>query len=136
MALTKDRDIQRRDAVFFRDPVAATARIHAGALVVLDASGNAMSASVGGGLVVRGVAQEAVDNTAGAAGDKWVTTRRGLFNFKNSTGTDEITRADIGKPAYVVDDETVARTHNAGTRITAGFIRDVDASGVWVEIFF
>ena len=100
----------------------------------LDASGNAVPGSTATTLTVRGVAQEQVDNRDGAAGDLRVETRRGVFPFANSASTDEITRADIGNSAYIVDDETVAKTNGTSTRSVAGVIRDVDDSGVWVEI--
>lgn len=133
-ALTKDRNTVRRDGVQYSDPVAASTRIYAGALVCLNASGNAVPGSVSTTLKARGVAQEQVDNSSGAAGDKRVETRRGVFPFANSASTDEITRADIGNSAYIVDDQTVAKTHATNTRSVAGVIRDVDSDGVWVEI--
>ena len=100
----------------------------------LNASGNAVPGSVSTTLKARGVAQEQVDNSSGAAGDKRVETRRGVFPFANSASTDEITRADIGNSAYIVDDQTVAKTHATNTRSVAGVIRDVDSDGVWIEI--
>lgn len=133
-ALTKDRNTVRRDGVQFSDPVAATTRIFAGSLVCLNASGYAVPGATSATLKARGVAQEQVDNSAGAAGDKRIETRRGVFPFANSTSTDEITRADIGATAYIVDDQTVAKTSATNTRSVAGTIRDVDSNGVWVEI--
>lgn len=134
MALSKDRDTFRRLGDQFSDPVATNAVIHAGALVQLNATGYAVPATATAANATRGVAQAPVDNTGGADGDKTVGTRRGVFNFKNSTTTDEITRAEIGADCYVVDDETVAKTDATATRPVAGVIRDVDASGVWVEL--
>jgi len=133
-ALTKDRNTVRRDGVQFSDPVAAATRIFAGSLVCLDASGNAVPGSTATTLKARGLAQEQVDNSAGAAGDLRIETRRGVFPFANSAAADEITRADIGATAYIVDDQTVAKTDGTSTRSAAGTIRDVDSDGVWVEI--
>jgi hypothetical protein len=133
-ALTADRDTPRRDGVQYSDPVAAATVIYAGSLVVLDASGDAVPASTATGLIVRGIAQEHVDNGAGAAGDLRVETRRGVFRLANSAAADLITRAEIGDTAYIVDDQTVAKTDGTGTRSAAGVIRDVDAAGVWVQI--
>lgn len=133
-ALTKDRNTVRRDGVHFSDPVAAATRIFAGSLVCLDASGNAVPGSTATTLKARGLAQEQVDNSAGAAGDLRIETRRGVFPFANSAAADEITRADIGATAYIVDDQTVAKTDGTSTRSAAGTIRDVDSDGVWVEI--
>ncbi|MFP5423415.1 MAG: hypothetical protein ACLGID_18410 [Gammaproteobacteria bacterium] len=134
MALTKDRNTVRRDGVQYSDPVAAATRIFGGSLVCLNAAGNVVPGSTSATLKARGVAQEHVDNRDGAAGDLRVESRRGVFPFANSTSTDEITRADIGASAYIVDDQTVAKTSATNTRSIAGVIRDVDSNGVWVEI--
>lgn len=134
MALTKDRNTSRRDGIQNSDPMAAAAKIFAGSLVCLDASGNAVPGSTSTTIKVRGVAQEQVDNTGGAAGAKRIETRRGVFQFANSASTDQITRAEIGTQCYIVDDQTVAKTSATNTRSVAGVVRDVDDGGVWVEI--
>lgn len=134
MPLAKDRNTLRRDGVQFSDPLAADTKIFAGALVCLDASGNAVPGATSTTLKARGVAQEQVDNTGGSAGDLTIESRRGVFQFANSASTDQITRADIGSDCYIVDDQTVAKTSATNTRSVAGAIRDVDSNGVWVEI--
>lgn len=134
MALTQDNDTKRKDGQVNSDPVAAAVTIFVGALVCLDASGNATPGATATTLTARGVATEQVDNSAGAAGDKSVTTRRGVFRFQNSAAADEIARADIGGIAYIVDDETVAKTDGTSTRSAAGVIEDVDDNGVWVRV--
>lgn len=134
MALTKERFSTRREGDRNSDPVAASAVIFAGALVALDASGNAVPGSVAATLTARGVAQATVDNSNGSAGDLQVETRKGVFRFNNSAGGDEITRADIGSTCYIVDDETVAKTDDESARSAAGVIEDLDADGVWVLI--
>lgn len=133
-ALIKDRNTVRRDSVLHSDPVAATTRIYAGALVCLNAAGHAVPGSTSTTLRARGIAQDQVDNSVGAAGDLAVTTRRGVFLLGNSTAADAITIADIGATCYIVDDQTVARTNGSNTRSVAGKVDGVDASGVWVEI--
>ena len=98
-------------------------------------SGDAVPASAVAAQRTRGVAQETVDNTGGAAGAKTLIGRRdGWHNFKNSASTDLIARADIGNPCYVVDDETVAKTSNSSARPVAGIVREVNPAGVWIEI--
>lgn len=133
MALTKDRDTKRRDGVQFSHPVAASAVIYAGALVALDAAGNAVPGATATTLKAVGVAQAQVNNSGGAAGALRVEVRRGVYLFTNSAAADEITRAEIGGTAYIVDDATVAKTNGTSTRSIAGVIRDVDAVGVWIE---
>ncbi|WP_254602618.1 hypothetical protein [Sphingomonas bacterium] len=84
------------------------------------------------GLVTVGVAERGA--SPAIDGGDTVRTRRGVFQFANSAGADRIDRSAIGRPAYVVDDQTVALTDAAGTRSLAGQVRDVEALGVWVEI--
>ena len=130
-ALTKDRNTPWREGDEFNHPAAANAVIHAGALVVLNASGDAAPGSTATGLTPAGRAEEAVDNTGGAAGDKTVQVRKGVFRYANDGS---ISRANIGGTAYIVDDQTLAATDGGGTRSAAGEIVDVDADGVWVKI--
>lgn len=133
MALSKDRNTPARAGDQVSDPVAAGAVIYAGALVVLNGTGYAEPGSTATGLTARGRADEQVDNTGGADGDKTVSVRRGVFRFGNS-GADPIDRTHIGGTAYIVDDEIVAATDGTGTRSAAGEIVDVDGDGVWVRI--
>jgi hypothetical protein len=86
------------------------------------------------GLVVRGVARDTADNSGGANADMNVETERGVYRFENSASADEITRAEIGDTAYIVDDQTVAKTDDSSERSAAGTIVDVDAQGVWVRV--
>lgn len=133
-ALATDRNTRRRSGVLFSDPVAAATTIFEGALVCLNAAGNAVPGSTATTLIARGVACARVDNSAGAAGDKLVESEAGVFQFANSAAADEITRAEIGDTAYIVDDQTVAKTDGTSTRSAAGKIVDVDAAGVWVQV--
>lgn len=129
-ALTQDRNTVSRQATLFEFPVAAATRIHAGALVVLDA-GAAKGAVTAAGLVGVGRARKGVDNTAGAAGDVSVEVERGTFRWSNAG---DVTLAHVGSPAYAVDDQTISASSATNTRSAVGTIRDVDAQGVWVEI--
>lgn len=134
MALAQDRMTRRRAGDRFNDPVAAAKTIYTGALVVLDASGNAAPGSTATGLKARGLCIERADNASGGAGDISVDTETGVFCFANSTSTDEIDRTHIGDTAYIVDDETVAATDGSASRSAAGEVVDVDDAGVWVRI--
>lgn len=133
-ALTKQRNTPWRTGEFVNDPVAATTVIFAGALVCLDASGNAVPGSTSTTLTARGVAQHTVDNTSGAAGAEHIECKRGVFRFNNSAAADEVTRAEIGSECFIADDNTVAKTNGESSRSGAGIVVDVDDSGVWVEI--
>lgn len=133
-ALAAPRIVPEKLGVTSTPALAAGAKIHHGALVVMDA-GFAKPAYTAAGLVTLGIAEDSVDNTGGVAGAKRIVVKRGCFQFANLAG-DAITEADIGKDAYVVDDQTVAKTSATNTRSVAGKVVDVDAAGVWIRVGF
>lgn len=133
-ALASDRNTPERAGDEFVYPVAADAVIYAGAIVMLNASGDATQGATATGQLCVGRAEEQVDNTGGAAGAKTVKVRKGVFRWANSAAGDAITKAEIGDTCYIVDDQTVAKTDGTGTRSAAGKIVDVDADGVWVLV--
>lgn len=114
-------------------PLPANGKIFAGAIVALTAAGYAAAATATIANVTAGRADETVDNAGGANGAKKIKVRRGVFRFANSAAADLIALTEVGKPCYVVDDQTVAKTDNVGARPKAGTVFDVDAQGVWVE---
>lgn len=128
-ALAKDRVTPYRELTDLGYPAAANAKIYAGALVMLSATGYAQPAASAAGLKVAGVAQGYVDNTGGADGAKIVVVRQGCFKFVNG---DAIAQADVGKIAYAVDDQTVAK--GASGKSPVGVIVEVEADGVWVNV--
>lgn len=132
-ALTAGRNTPARYDGVEHHPIKAGVTIFPGALVVLDAAGWAMPGQAGAGLKAVG-RSDSSQVSATTNGERNVRTRRGRFSYANSAGADLITRADIGNAAYVVDDQTVAKTSNSAARSVAGIIRDVDAQGVWIEI--
>ncbi len=130
-ALTKDVATSYRTGTETIDPVTANVKIYAGALVVLDAAGNARNGITGTNLIARGVAQHVADNTGGSAGAITVKSRRGVFLFNNDGS---INRTHIGKLVYIVDDQTLAASNGGNTRSEAGKCIDVESGRVWVEI--
>ncbi len=126
-----ERNTLEREGIQFAYEMAAGAAVTKGTIVMLDA-GFAKTGSAIAAAIPVGIAAETVSNAAGAAGAARVNVRAGTFLLANSAGADEITRADIGKSAYVADNETVAKTNGGGTRPVAGRIRAVEANGVWV----
>ncbi len=136
-ALSADRNTPRRQGVELLELPAAAAKVfHAGALAALDAAGNATPGATATTLRGLGRVEAAVDNSAGAAGAKTVTIRRGCYRWANSAAGDAIAAADVGNNAYIVDDQTVAKTNGSSTRSVAGRITDVDADGVWVASIY
>jgi hypothetical protein len=115
-------------------PVAASTTIYKGTIVAINSAGNAIPAlGTTFGLRVIGRASATADNASGAAAAINVDVERGCFRWNNSAGTGAITAAaDIGKPAFCVDDNTVSRI-DSGIRSRVGIVVDVDSSGVWVD---
>ncbi len=108
--------------------VAAAATVFQGCMVGINAAGELLDGAISNARVV------GVSSADGVAGDV-VEANRGAeqaFPFGNSAAADLITKGDIGNDCYIVDNQTVAKTNNAGARPRAGRILDVDAYGVWV----
>lgn len=115
-------------------PVAASTHVYQGSMVGLNTSGYLVKASADPTLRIVGVSESDVDNSSGAAGDLTCVPKRGPYYFANSSSTDAITDADLGRYAFVVDDATVARTSAYGARPVAGRILGVDGNGVLIEV--
>ena len=111
----------------FEREVASDNTVYAGGIVAQNSSGKAVPASDTANLVVLGRAEA----TVGAGGK--VLIRTGVFLFDNGTSSEELTAADIGAAAYIVDDHTVGKVGGTN-KIPAGIVIDVTADGVAVEI--
>ena len=133
VALTADRRTAARENRIYSDPMAANVTIYKGAIVVLDAAGNATRGTAATGLIARGVARERAVNGA-TAGATRIESEAGTFLFANSAAADLITRAEIGDDCFIVDDQTVAKTNGGATRSVAGKVVDVVPGGVFVAI--
>jgi len=119
-------------------PQKGSTTIYAGGMLGIDTSGYGVAASALASLVIPGIARTngGLDRWAVGAGDGLsnIEYDEGCFDMGNSASSDEITAADVGKPCYVVDDQTVALTDNSGARPPAGIIRRVESSRVYVEM--
>jgi len=113
-------------------PVAANTVIFDGSLVALDENGNAQPAAKETGLTAAGRAEEYVDNTGGAAGDKTIRVRRGVFVWDNtSVAANKVKPEHILKDCYIEDDCTVTALSDGSSR--AGKVIAVTDDGVAVE---
>lgn len=133
MALSADRNTPEIEGKLFSYPVLTGVKCYAGGIAVLDASGWCKPAVTAAGLVAVGRFDEQIDNTLGQSGDLYAPVREGVFRYDNSADADLITKAEIGDTCFLVDDLTVAKTSAANTRSVAGYIRQVDSDGVWVQ---
>lgn len=135
MPLTADRNTAQYLGDIREQPAGATTRVFAGALVMRNALGFIVRGAVATGCFGVGVAEQPVDNTAGANGAVNVRYRTGITaRFRNSAAADLIVQADVGAIAWIADDDQVAKTNGANTRSRAGIIEAVDAQGVWVRL--
>lgn len=123
-------------------PIKANVRIFKGGIVGLDSAGRAMPGdTIANGCVkVVGKASATYDNRTGsvlggAADAVDVEVEYGVFDWISATGGgDDIVADDVGKVAYVVNDQTVALTNNTDTRAIAGLITEVrdDRPYIWM----
>ena len=111
----------------FEREVASGSTVYAGSIAAQNSSGKAVPASDTADLVVLGRAEA----TAGSGENALIRT--GVFLFDNGTSSEELSAADIGGAAYVVDDHTVGKVGGTN-KIPAGIVIDVTADGVAVEI--
>lgn len=115
--------------------VAASTKIYKGAFVGVDINGRAVAGTSVAATRLLGRAFETVDNSSGAADAKTIKVETGVFYFANSSSTDAITSAHIGRDCYAVDDQTVALTPGSGAYRRAGMIVNVDSSMGGVAVF-
>lgn len=122
-ALTAGRKTQEARGLVYQHPVAAGEVIYAGAMVSLDASGNAVAATATAAENPFGRAEAEADNTGGSAGDITVDVRRGVFGWDD----DGVAGCIVGAPAYVVDDHTVSSDDATAARPLAGKVLTIDS---------
>jgi hypothetical protein len=132
-ALTAGRNTPERIGDNRNGGMAANAVIFQGGIVARNAAGYLVAGATATGLVAVGRAEDAGDNAGGANGAASLRYRTGCFRYANSTGADEITIADVDDLAFIVDDQTVAKTNGTGARSPAGVIDGVDELGVWIR---
>ena len=111
----------------------ANAQVYQGGLVVVaTATGYAEAGRKAGNLKTVGIAIESAKGGA-ADGDESVTVRRGIVaQFDNSDGGAAVVQGDVGKTAYLTDDQTVTKTAAGSSAV--GEIVALDSDGVWVKI--
>ena len=110
--------------------VAATTEIFKGAAVRLDATGFAIPADdAAGGSGVVGVAEEHVDNSAGADGALRVRVRKGVHMFVNNGN---VVQATVGGLVYSVDDNVVGLVADTTNDHLVGTVDDFSDEGLVV----
>jgi hypothetical protein len=113
-------------------PIAADTVIYDGALVCLDATGFAIPGADTAGIThAVGVAKQNVDNTGGDDGDLQVPVRYGCPFLLAESG---VVQADMGRDAFISDDQTVVASGTSNSRRAGRFLRFEDGvdGKVWV----
>jgi hypothetical protein len=125
--------------------VKANVQIFAGALVILaggflrparEGQGGDNAAKAADAATYRAIGI-ASDSALGNGVDGGVTldvSSDGPFPFAIGGGGDAVTRSDVGKPVYVIDDQTIGKTNPNATRCVAGCLVDVADGVAWVEV--
>ncbi|VVE14862.1 hypothetical protein PAN31117_04668 [Pandoraea anapnoica] len=132
-AIAEDRNTPYMDGQIVPVPVKAATVIHAGLIVCADATGYAIEGKTADDLTYLGCAEQFIDNSKGADGDMFVLVRRlKAFQWANDSA-DPVLQAGLGKPCFIVDNQTVAATDGGATRSQAGIVVEIDADGVWVQ---
>lgn len=138
VALTAPAQRKSRSGKTARWPVKAASQIFQNGLVAL-LVGKAIAARAGvdaaeaATMKVVGIANTSVLGGA-ADGDVKVETDSGLFCFKIGAAGDALTLSDVENDVYVIDDQTVGKTHAVNTRPRAGVLKDVTSEGAWVLV--
>lgn len=121
--------------------IKANVLILKGTMVAIDSAGRAMPAGLvaSGALAAVGKASATYDNRTGsalggAADAADVEVEYGVFGWLSASGGgDDILADDVGKVAYMADNQTVALTNGTDTRGIAGYITEVRNGLVYVH---
>lgn len=132
-ALSKERNTAARIGESRVDPMAASIKVFAGALVMRNAAGHVTKGATATGCIGVGRAAFTVDNSSGAAEAETLEYRTGVFGYAN-LAADLVTQAEVGKLCYIADDQTVAKTHGGNTRSPAGYVDGIEGGTVWVRL--
>ena len=116
-------------------PVEANTVIYLGAMVALNAAGNAIPANSSAGLrivgraerVHNGIPGQNADNTGGAAGAIAVVCRRGVFMYADNDNS--IAQAQVGALAFAVDDNSVSASDGGGATVVTAAAFTFPSSG-------
>lgn len=137
-ALTDDRNTNRRyvERIVGDDAlIAATTTVWNGSMVCCDATGALRPAADVAGPTFVGIAQLRMVNPSGVAARVKPAARCAVGVFKlATTGANAITAADLQKPCFILDDQTVVRQAGTANAIQAGLVDSIDPDGgIWVK---
>lgn len=135
MALAAERDTKSKETgITVVYGVKASAKIFAGALVAVDATGYLLPAGDTSAHKVQGRAAQTADNTGGASGAITCRVEQGVFKWANSSAS-AVVITSVGHIVYAEDDQTVKLAAATNT-VIAGICTELDADGgIWVSTY-
>lgn len=101
---------------------AAGKTLYIGGIAALNSDGKAVPAGDAAGLVVIGRVED-IDEDTGL-----VTVCSGVYLYDNGAEDEKLTVADLNKPVYALDDQTLGKVGGTN-KIVAGVLRDVTPDG-------
>jgi len=130
-ALSADRNTLSKEGNVQQYPVDGGSTIYKGALVAINAAGYLIPAADAASARVVGVADEKVDNSAGADGDLNCRVVSGrAFKFDATA----ITQAMVNQIMYVVDDHTFDDSQGTNGIKAGRLVQYVSATSGWIFI--
>lgn len=133
-ALTADRNTPMKgDARAISCKVAASTQIFKGAIVSANATGFLVPGGDTAGHVCMGVADQNVDNTAGADGDAECIVLKGVAGLR----ADGVApgQAEIGRAVMIQDDGNITNALTAANDIAAGTLDSIEGSLFFVKLY-
>jgi hypothetical protein len=109
-----------------RVKLAANAVVKKGYHLSISSSGYAAPFTAATGLKSGGIALEDADNTGGADGDLSVDVETMPTDMVNGTAGDALADSDAPCACYALDNQTVGKTSNGGTRSIAGLFLGIN----------
>jgi hypothetical protein len=128
MPLTADRPTQLKTPGLKAYPVKAATTIYAGAIVMLDVAGYAVPGANTASCVCAGIARARAVGGA-TDGAVWVPVEAPVIALLPATS---ITQAMVGRPMYVVDDQTFDDV--AGNVLAGPLMEFVSTTLGWVQV--
>jgi len=124
-AIAARKDVRRQpgEVVSFKQ---AAVKIWEGALVSVNAAGYVTNATDAANDLFVGVADETIDNSVGAAGDKEIQVRVG--GIVNVVSGFSAAQSNLGDPVYVTDNQTVDLAATTTNDVLVGRIVEVTSA--------
>jgi|CXWL01.1.fsa_nt_gi hypothetical protein len=130
--LTADLQLDSRGEIRIQKlPMLTAVKIYKGALLAYSAAGFITNGSDAAALAFAGIANETVDNTAGASGAKSIEVANGEYKYPGSS----LEQDDAGKIHYIgADNQTVVDFAGSTNKLVIGIMTEfISATLAWFD---